>query len=257
MTGTDAASRVALVTGGGTGIGRAVCERLAREGIGTIIVNYSRSAEAAERLVEELSADGVHAFAIQADISDVTSVEAMFERVTHDIGRLDYLVNNAGTTELIPFRDLSAVTPDTWDRLLGTNLLGSFWCARAAAPLLREVQGAIVNVASIAGERAVGSSIPYGVSKAGVLQLTRSLAIALAPSIRVNSVSAGTVRSGWHEKLVGNDVFTERSEEESAVVPLKRLARPDDIAEGVVSLLSMGFVTGQDLLIDGGKGLLY
>ena len=257
MTSTEAASLVAVVTGGATGIGRAVCERLADEGVGTIIINYSRSAEAAERLAGSLSTAEVKAHAVQADISDLASVEAMFERIGGEFGRVDYLVNNAGTTELIPFRDLDAVTPAVWERLLGTNLLGSFWCSRAAAPLLKETRGAIVNVASIAGMRGVGSSLPYGVTKAGVLQLTRSLAIALAPDVRVNSVSAGTVRSGWHEKLVGEDVFAERSEHESTVVPLKRLAVPEDIAEGVVSLLRMSFVTGQDLLIDGGQGLLY
>lgn len=166
-------------------------------------------------------------------------------------------MNNAGITELIPFADLDKVTEDIWERLLATNLMGAFWCCRAAAPMLQESSGAIVNVASIAGYRGVGSSIPYGVSKAGVLQLTRSLAVSLAPEVRVNSVSAGTVVTSWHERLVGAEVFAGRAKEEAELVPVGRLAGPGGIAEGIVALLTLGFVTRQDLLIDGGKSLRY
>jgi NAD(P)-dependent dehydrogenase (short-subunit alcohol dehydrogenase family) len=249
--------RIALVTGGATGIGRAVCERLARDRVGTVLINYAHSEGAAHELAAALREGGTTAVPLHADISNQVAVEDMFGRVRDEFGGLDYLVNNAGATELIPFPDLAAVTSDTWARLLGTNLLGAFWCSRAAAPLLRERGGAIVNVASISGERAVGSSIPYGVSKAGVLQLTRSLAVALAPQIRVNSVSAGTVRSGWHEKLIGEEAFAARSQQEASVVPLGRLAVPDDIAAGVAAMLALDFVSGQDLLVDGGKSLLY
>ena len=123
--------------------------------------------------------------------------------------------------------------------------------------MLQETSGAIVNVASISGYRGVGSSIPYAASKAGVLQLTRSLAMSLAPKVRVNSVSAGTVLTSWHERLVGAEVFADRAQAEAELVPLGRLAGPEDIAEGIVALLTLGFVTGQDLLIDGGKSLRY
>lgn len=249
--------RVGLVTGGATGIGRATCEALASAGVGTVVIGYSRSADEAQELAAFLETTGTRAVAMQVDVSSETSVIRLMDRVTADLGRLDYVVNCAGMTRLIPLGELDAVTDDDWNQILRVNLLGAFWCSRAAHSLLRESRGSIVNVASIAGYRAVGSSIPYGVSKAGVLQLTRSLAVSMAPEVRVNSVSAGTVQSGWHEKLVGVDVFAPRAEAEAEVVPLKRLAQPEDIAAAIVSLLLLDFVTGQDLLVDGGKGLLY
>ena len=257
MMADDNSGRVALVTGGATGIGKAVCARLASAGVATIIVNYSTSANAAADVVASLESAGVTAISLQADIADIGSVERMLTVIATQFGRLDYLVNNAGITKLIPFADLDAVTPETWSSLIETNLLGAFWCSRAASSLLAASGGAIVNVASIAGTRAVGSSLPYGVSKAGLLQLTRSLAAALAPDIRVNSVSAGTVRSGWHEKLIGAEAFEDKVAAESDVVPLKRLASPDDIAQAIVALLMLDFVTGENLLVDGGKSLLY
>jgi len=253
----DNSGRVALVTGGATGIGRAVCEALVEAGVGTVIVNYSKSADAAAEVVAALESRGATAVAIQADIADVASVETMVAQVGDQFGRLDYLVNNAGITKLVPFAKLDDATPDLWSALIDTNLLGAFWCSRAASTMLHANAGAIVNIASIAGTRAVGSSLPYGVSKAALLQLTRSLAIALAPGIRVNAVSAGTVRSSWHEKLIGADAFEDKVLAESEVVPLKRLASPDDIAQAVVALLMLDFVTGENLLVDGGKSLLY
>lgn len=249
--------RVALVTGGATGIGRSVCEQLAATGVGTILVNYSRSSDEAAEVVERLEGQGSRAAAVRADVSDPSNVTDLFSMVERDFGRLDYLVNNAGTTELIAFPDLDAVSDATWTKILDLNVIGTFNCSRAASSLLQATSGSIVNVGSIAASRGVGSSIPYGVSKAGVLQLTRGLAMALAPHVRVNSVSAGTVTTRWHENLIGAEEFAKRSEMEARDVPLGRLAMPDDIAEGIVFLLLASFVTGQDLLIDGGKGLRY
>ena len=249
--------RVALVTGGGTGIGRSVCEQLAQLGLGTILVNYSRSSSEAEETVNRLQELGSQAAPIQADVSDPARVTELFATIERDYGRLDHLVNNAGTTELIPFPDLDAVSDSTWKKILELNVIGTFNCSRAAAGLLRATSGSIVNVGSISAMRGVGSSLPYGVSKAGVLQLTRGLATALAPDIRVNSVSAGTVLTRWHNDLVGEEEFAKRSTKEAEDVPMQRLATPDDIAEGIVFLLLASFVTGQDLLVDGGKALRY
>ncbi|GAA1220065.1 SDR family NAD(P)-dependent oxidoreductase [Rhodoglobus aureus] len=253
----DLANKVALVTGGATGIGRATCFSLADIGVGTVIVNYRESAADADTVARTLTAGGIRAIPMQADIADQESVKQLLHRVEVEVGRLDYLVNNAGTTRLVPFRDLDAITPKIWDQLTATNLYGAFFCCSAAGDLLARNRGAIVNVASIAGHRAVGSSIPYGVTKAGLLQLTRSLAVTMAPDVRVNSVSAGTVLSGWHEKLVDSEVFARSAEAEAGVVPLRRLAHPEDIAQAIVSMLLMDFVTGQDLIVDGGKSVLY
>ncbi len=178
------AGAVAIVTGGGTGIGRAVSESLARAGAGAVVVNYSRSqadAEATAAALRELGCAGVP---WQASVADDAAVSAMVAETVSRFGRLDVLVNNAGTTRFIPQQDLDALTGEVWDDVLAVNLKGTFYCSRAAAPALKEARGAIVNVASIAGTRASGSSIVYGVSKAAVLQLTRNLAFVLAPEVR-------------------------------------------------------------------------
>ncbi|MFT4028750.1 MAG: SDR family oxidoreductase [Protaetiibacter sp.] len=248
---------VALVTGGGTGIGRAVAERLVAAGAERVYLNYSRSADAAEEVADALRARGAEVSAIRADIADAAAVRGMLARIEAEAGRLDHLVNNAGVTELIPFPDLDAVTAEVWERLWRVNVLGTFEVTRAAAGLLRAAEGSVVNIASIAGRRAVGSSLPYGVTKAAVVQLTRSLAVALAPRVRVNAISAGTVRTGWHDRLVGEEAARKKAEAEATVVPLGRLADAGDIAEAVVAVLGLGFTTGEDILVDGGKGLLY
>jgi 3-oxoacyl-[acyl-carrier protein] reductase len=248
---------VALVTGGATGIGRATCERLVAQGVGVVFIGYAHSAEAAEQLAGELNALGARAIPVQADIASERDVTAMLARVSEEAGRLDHLVNNAGVTELIPFDDFDSATPEIWDRLWRTNVVGTFLCSRAAAPMLRESHGSIVNMGSISGRRAVGSSIPYSTTKAAVAQLTRALAVALAPEVRVNSVAAGTVRTGWHDRLVGAEKAAEKAQAEGTQVPLGRVAGPEDIAETIVALLGMRFVTGEEILADGGKGLRY
>lgn len=249
--------KTAIVTGGGTGIGRAVALALAREGGDGIVINYSRSSADAAAVVEELSALGCRAQAIMADVRDQQQVRQMVQSSVAAFGRLDFLVNNAGASRYVQFEDLDSLTDEDWDTALDVNLRGAFTCMREAAGSLRESKGAVVNVASIAGHRGIGSSIAYSVSKAGLLQLTRSMAVALAPEVRVNSVSPGTVRSRWLSGLLGEDTAREAAARESRLIPLQRVATPDDVAEVVLDLLSAGFVTGEDLIVDGGKHLRY
>ncbi|MCS3843160.1 SDR family NAD(P)-dependent oxidoreductase [Microbacterium sp. AK031] len=250
--------RVALVTGGATGIGRATCLELARRGVTDIHIGYSRSAAAAETLVAELHDLGASAFLLQIDVSDRGAVDRAASHLIEVSGGLDILVNSAGTTKKIEFSDLDAVTPGVWDEILGTNLLGSFWVCRAFAESLKERGGSIVNVSSISATRVVGSSLPYSVSKAALSQMTRALAVALAPSVRVNAVVPGTVLSGWHERLVGSEKATANFEAEAQSVPMGRLAAAGDIAEAIATLaLDLGFVTGQEIIVDGGKALRY
>jgi NAD(P)-dependent dehydrogenase (short-subunit alcohol dehydrogenase family) len=172
-------------------------------------------------------------------------------------GRLDVLVNNAGTTYFIPHADLDGLTDEVWDDILSVNLKGTFFCCRAAASELKKTHGAIVNIASIAAHRASGSSIAYAVSKAGVVQLTRALSLALSPEVRVNSISPGLVSSRWFSKRFGDEAAAAQEETFAKATPLGKIATPGDVARAVVALLENDLITGQDLVIDGGKNVLY
>jgi NAD(P)-dependent dehydrogenase (short-subunit alcohol dehydrogenase family) len=249
--------RVAVVTGGGTGIGQAVCLRLAKAGAKAVVVNYSRSAEDAQATAAELGSLGTQALAHQADISDESAVKAMFAATLDRYGRLDVLVNNAGTTHFVPASDLDGLTEDVWNDILSVNLKGTFYCCRAAAPELRKTKGAIVNIASIAGHRGAGSSIAYSVSKAGVLQLTRSLAIALAPDVRVNSVSPGLVSTRWFKSRFGEEANVPYEASFVSTTPLGVIATPDHVAIAVMGFIENDLVTGQDLIVDGGRNVRY
>lgn len=253
----ELAGRVAIVTGGGTGIGRATSLRLAKAGAAAVVVNYSRSAAEATSTAAEVLALGSKAFPLQADVADEAQVKAMIASTVEQLGRLDVLVNNAGTTHFIPHPDLDGLTDDVWNDILNVNLKGTFFCCRAAAPELKKTGGAIVNVASIAAHRASGSSIAYAVSKAGVVQLTRALALALAPEVRVNSVSPGLVSSRWFSRRFGDDAAAAQAEAFAKATPLGKVATPDDVAQAIVALLENDLVTGQDLVVDGGKNVLY
>jgi len=248
--------RVAIVTGGGTGIGRAVCLRLAKAGATAVVVNYSRSEQEARATVAELINLGSDALAHKADVSSEREVAAMIAAVRDRYGRIDVLINNAGTTRFIAHADLDALIDEVWDEIFKLNVKGTFYCCRAAAPELRKTSGAIVNIASIAGHRATGSSIAYAVSKAGVLQLTRALALTLAPEVRVNSVSPGLVSTRWLRQF---DAEAADSQETStpATTPLNAVATADHVAQAVMAFVENDMLTGQDIVVDGGKTILY
>jgi NAD(P)-dependent dehydrogenase (short-subunit alcohol dehydrogenase family) len=253
----DLKGKVAIVTGGGTGIGQAVCLRLAKAGAQAVVVNYSRSGDEAQATVGEITALGSEALAHRADVADESAVKAMVAATVDRYGRLDVLINNAGTTHFIAHPDLDALTEEVWNDILSVNLKGTFYCCRAAAPELRKGNGAIVNVASIAGHRGTGSSIAYAVSKAGVLQLTRALAIALAPNVRVNSVSPGLVSTRWFRQRFGEEAAEAQEAAFAATTPLGAIAGPDHVAQAVMSLVENDVLTGQDIVVDGGKNIAY
>jgi 3-oxoacyl-[acyl-carrier protein] reductase len=239
--------RVALVTGAGTGIGRAIAELFAREG-SKVAVNYSRSRDAAEEVVTAIRAAGGTATTVAADVSRQSDVDAMIDRVNQEFGGLDILVNNAGWSTRIPHHQLEDLTDEIWDRTFNTNLRGTFYCVRAATPLLRKREGAsVVNIASVAGLTGMGSSVAYAASKGAVITMTKSLARALAPAIRVNAIAPGFVRTRFANWPAS--AFDQGEE----LTPLKRLATVEEIAALALHLAADArATTGETIVVDGG-----
>jgi 3-oxoacyl-[acyl-carrier protein] reductase len=245
---SNEAKKVALVTGGGTGVGRATTLKLAQRGY-HVVVNYSRSQDDAEATAAEASEHNVRAIAVQCDVADDGQVRAMIERIRAEFGRLDVLVNNAGMTHFVAHTDLDAMTTDKWDQILAVNLKGPFFVSRAAIPLIRASGGgAIVNVASVAGLAGAGSSIAYAASKGGLITMTKSFARAFAPDVRVNAVCPGVILSRWldgHEEMIDAAI---------KITPLRKASSPDDIADTILFLAcDAGMMTGQALVVDGGR----
>ncbi|GIO85437.1 3-ketoacyl-ACP reductase [Paenibacillus faecis] len=242
-------NKVVLVTGGGTGIGRATSLLLASRGA-IVAVNYSRSVAEAAETVRAITEAGGRAMAFQADVSRKEDVDRMVDGIVREFGTVDLLVNNASITRHIAMDDLEAVTEEAWEALFGVNVIGMFHCARAVASYMRvSGEGAIVNVGSVAGLTGKGSSLPYAVSKSAVHGLTKSLAHALAPTIRVNCVAPGAVTTRWWE---GQET---RMHSLITHLPLERISPPEEIAEMICALLEQPSITGQIITVDNGQTL--
>ncbi len=242
MTGED---RVAIVTGSSSGIGEAVARRLAARGT-RVVINSTSSVAAGQALADELPG----ALYVQADVSDEAACRALVERAVDELGRLDVVVNNAGTTKSIPHADLDAVTDEIFRRILDVNLLGTWYLSRAAMPSLRASgDGAIVNVTSVAGVRPVGSSIPYAVSKAAINHLTKLMANVVGPEVTVNAVAPGLVKTPW------TDTWDELHAAMRTATPLGRSAEADDVAATVMGVLDSQYMTGEIVVLDGGLQL--
>jgi len=237
-------SRVVVVTGSTSGIGEATARRFAAAGE-SVVFNSSRSVEAGQRL----AASTPGSMYVRADISNVDDCAQLLSDVKERYGRLDVLINNAGTTELIPHRDLAAASVDVWRRIFEVNVFGTWQLSVAAMDELRATHGAIVNVSSVAGVRPTGSSIPYAASKATLNHLTALLAKVVGPEVRVNAVAPGLIDTPWTA-----DWETVRGLV-SAAAPLKRSGTPDDVADVIVALASSPYVTGQVVVVDGGLSL--
>jgi 3-oxoacyl-[acyl-carrier protein] reductase len=240
--------KVAVVTGGAGGIGRAIATALSSAGA-DVVITYLTSRDAAQEIVDRLESSERRGSAVQLDQRDPSSIQTAAATVLAEYGRVDILVNNAGWNISIPFADLDSLTPDIWDRLLETNLRGPFLVTRAFAQYLRQHRvGRVINISSLGGIYPGSSSIAYSVSKAGLIHLTRCLAVALAPDATVNSIAPGVVE--------GTNMACKRPPERNAwllsQLVLGRFCSADDIAQQVVVFALAESVTGQVMVIDGG-----
>ncbi len=242
----------ALVTGGATGIGRAAVLHLARAGY-EVGLNYRSSADAAKAVAAEAQSAGAKVLLLPCDVADDAAVRAMLREVDEKFGGLEVLINNAGTTVATPPKDLDAVTVEDWDRVFAVNVRGLFLVTRAAVPLLkRGEKPCIVNTASIVGLRPGPQPLAYAASKAAVVALTKTLAGALGPEIRVNAVAPGWMEGDWMQRMLGEN-YERLMERRAKATPLQRCVTADDVAETMMSLIASNrFVNGEIVVVDGG-----
>jgi ketoreductase RED2 len=232
---------VALVTGSSSGIGAAVARQFAERGA-SVLVNSAHSIEAGQALAASLP----DALYVRADITEHDGPARLVSAALERWGRIDTLVNNAGATEVIAHEDLAAASPDVWRAIFEVNVVGTWSMTTAAVDALRAANGSIVMVGSIAGLRPTGSSIPYAASKAAVHHMTVLLAKVLGPDVRVNAVAPGLIDTPWTAD------WSELRAGVSALAPLRRTGQPDDVAEAVLDLATLAYVTGQVIAVDGG-----
>jgi 3-oxoacyl-[acyl-carrier protein] reductase len=243
--------KVALVTGAATGIGASAVLALARGGY-DVALNYSSSEKAARETAAQAEKLGAKTLVIKCDVADEPGVRAMLKQVKEKFGRLDVLINNAGTTASWKPKDLETLSLEEWDRVFAVNVRGLFQVTRAAAPMLKEAKGCIVNTASIVGLRPGPQPLPYAASKAAVVNLTKTLAWNLGPEIRVNAVAPGWMEGDWMKRML-KDKYEDLMGKRAKSTPLKRVVTADDVAETMMSLVEGNrFVTGEIIVIDGG-----
>jgi 3-oxoacyl-[acyl-carrier protein] reductase len=246
-----ASTKAALVTGAATGIGRSAVLALARAGY-DVGVNYSSSEKAARETAAAAEKLGRRAVVLKCDVSDEPGVRNMISKVRDELGRLDVLINNAGTTASWKPRDLETLSLEEWDRVFAVNVRGLFQVTRACLPLLREAKGCVVNTASIVGLRPGPQPLPYAASKAAVVNLTKTLAWNLGPEVRVNAVAPGWMEGDWMKPML-KDNYDDLMGKRAKATPLRRVVTADDVAETMMTLVeSNRFVTGEVIVIDGG-----
>jgi pteridine reductase len=234
--------RVALVTGAGRRVGRALALALGREKM-RVAVHYNSSAEGAEETAGEIERLGGEAKLFSADLSSRDGPAQLVQDVAKSYGTLAVVINSAAIMERTP---VGEVTPDDWDEMFALNLRAPFMICQAAAPILRKEQGSIVNIADLAAFESWPAYIPHSISKAGIVKMTSALAKVLAPEIRVNAIAPGAV-------MLPTDWAEESSERLIATTPLQRLGSPEDVAGAMLFLLHADYMTGETLIVDGGR----
>jgi len=238
----ELAGRVALVTGGGRRVGRALAEALGRNGA-RVVVHYNASAKGADETVRAIRAAGGDADSVQSDLTSAEAPAALVDEVVARFGGVDVLVNSAAVMERTPF---GSVTGAQWDAMFALNLRAPFLLAQAAAPALRERRGLIINMADLAAFETWPAYVPHGISKAGIVQMTRALARVLAPEVRVNAIAPGAV-------LLPDDWDDASGEHLEQTTPLRRIGSPDDVVGAMLYLIAADYVTGETIIVDGGR----
>ncbi len=241
-------AKAAIVTGSSSGIGAATAIELSKRGWG-VAINYSKSADKAKAVAAKCK----DAILVQADTGEDADCRKLVKAALDRWGRLDALVNNAGTTKFVKHPDLDGLSADDFLRIYRVNVVGPFQMARACAPALKSAKGAVVNVSSVAAQLGTGSSIAYAASKSALNAMTYSLARVLGPEVRVNAVCPGYVDTPWQHSALGDDGAAKAAERYSSMVPLRDYARPEDVAETIVWLIEGARqVTGEAIFVDGG-----
>lgn len=252
----DVRGGVAIVTGSSSGVGAACALKLAELGC-NVVINYSRSEGPAHEVAAQCEAKGVQTLVMQADVADDDACRRLADAAFERWGRLDVLINNAGTTKFCDHRKLEGVDKQDFLDIYAVNVVGAYQMTRAVTGHMRAGgRGAIVNVASIAGVTGIGSSIPYAASKGALITMTLSLARVLGPQIRVNAVCPGFIAGEWLKQGLGEDNYNARMEQLTAASPLQAVATPETVADGILSFVTgADIVTGETLLLDGGAHL--
>jgi 3-oxoacyl-[acyl-carrier protein] reductase len=243
--------RVALITGAATGIGRATAVALAEASF-DVVINYSRNESAARETAKLAQDKGAKTLLFRADVSNDPLVRKMLAAVEQEFGRLDALVNNAGTTTEVKPHDFDSLTAEEWDRIFAVNVRGVFQVTRAAVPMLKKAGGSVVNTASIVGLRPGPQPLPYAASKAAVISLTKLLALNLGPEIRVNAVAPGWMEGDWMVRML-KDKYDDLMARRAKNTPLRRCVTAADVAEVIVNLITSNrLVNGEVVVVDGG-----
>jgi len=243
----DLADNVALVTGAGTGLGRQIALDLAESGM-DVAVNYARSKDAAEEVAAAIEQAGRRSIAVKADVSQPGEVAELVANIEAALGSISVLVNNAGVTRFIPFPDIHEITLDDWHDVFSVNVIGAFNCAQLVGPAMAERGGgSILNVSSVSPYVATGSSLPYTVSKAGVISLTQCLCRALPKSVRVNAIAPGWMDTVWLDKHVPDELADSVRSGEFPSVAV------EGVAQMAVDLIRNDTVSGQTVVVDAGE----
>ncbi|MCW9034771.1 MAG: glucose 1-dehydrogenase [Rhodospirillales bacterium] len=247
---------VTIVTGSATGLGAAIAKQLAKKGC-NVVINYTRSQKEAEETVRECEVLGVEALLCQGDVSKDEDCRSIVQQTIDKWGKVDALVNNAGTTKFAAAHDLEALSAEDFQQIYGVNVIGPYQMIRAVTPHMKEAgEGAIVNISSIAGVTGLGSSVAYSASKGALNTMTITLARALGPEIRINAICPGLIQSRWLQGGLGEERYQATIKNIEASTPLQAASTPDDIAESAVWMIEGArHVTGETLLVDAGLHL--